>query len=150
MLSPMRLRVRQRVGGGWSLAPHADVGARRIVRVNGHLQEALNAGDNVRVLTVTSKLSEPTHVRVDWVCVVSFTRSCDARCRGVRVGEARNPGPPGASAAGSSMETTRSSPNRFPTSPPMQGRVWQECCTPFDSTQVDSVPDLADTPVFSF
>ena len=75
------------------------------------LQEAMNAGDNVRVLTVTSKLvrSRPTHVRVDWVHVVSFTRSCDARygMQGVRVGEARNPGPP--SAAGSSMETTRSS-----------------------------------------
>ena len=34
-------------------------------------------------------------------------------------------------------------PNRFPTSPPLQGRVWQECCTPFDSTA------LADTPGFT-
>ena len=50
-------------------------------------------------------------MRVDWVCVVSFTHSCDAQhgLQGVRVGEARNPGPPGASAAGNSMETTRSS-----------------------------------------
>ena len=86
-----------------------------------------------------------THVRVDWVCVVSFTRSCDARygLPGVRVGEARNPGPPSASGAASSMETTRSSapPNRFPASPPMRDESGRNVASLLTQpTQVDSVP----------
>ena len=97
--------------------------------------------------------SRQTHVRVDYVCVVSFTRSCDARygLRGVRVGEARNPGPPSASAAASSMETTRSSaPTGFRRLRPCRDESGRNVASRLTQpTQVDSVPLLPDTPVDS-
>ena len=97
--------------------------------------------------------SRQTHVRVDWVSIVSFTRSCDARygLRGVRVGEARFLGPRGASAAGSSMETTRSSaPTGFRRLRPCRDESGKNVAPRLiQPTQVDSVPDLADTPGFT-
>ena len=93
---------RQTESGRWrSLAPYADVGARRIVRVDGRPSSRVARSDECRRQCagvdrdIEVVRSRPTHVRVDWVYVVSFTRSCDARygMRGVRVGEASNPGP---------------------------------------------------------
>ena len=90
-----RPRVRQ--SGRWrSRAPHADVGARRIIRVDGRQASRFARSDERRRQCagvdrdIEVVRSRQTHVRVDWVRVVSFTRSCDARygLRGVRVGEA--------------------------------------------------------------
>ena len=57
-----RPRVRQRVGGGGPVPPMPTLVPAELsewmVDRQAELQEAMNAGDNVRVLTVTSKLSE--------------------------------------------------------------------------------------------
>ena len=57
-----RPRVRQRVGGGGPVPPMPTLVPAELsewmVDRQADLQEAMNAGDNVRVLTVTSKLSE--------------------------------------------------------------------------------------------
>ena len=54
--------VRQRVGGGGPVPPMPTLVPAELsewmVDRQANLQEAMNAGDNVRVLTVTSKLSE--------------------------------------------------------------------------------------------
>ena len=62
---------------------------------NGWTKNGANAiwGSGVELKIPKVVRSRQTHVRDDWVCIMSFTRSCDKWCGlpGVRVGEERHP-----------------------------------------------------------